>query len=87
MYKASAIGDITRQGCSEVGNAKTGICVDGAGTMVDDEPGGAEGKVDIIAKKKQTDANSERYYIMHPSPNKTPMTPNKTNKTPILISP
>ena len=45
-----------------------------------------EDKVDIVAREKQTDAYSEIYYAIHPSKNGTPTTPDKTNKTPILIS-
>ena len=69
-----------------MGSAKTSACVDGAGMMDDDELGGVEGEVDIVTKEKQIDAESEIYYAMHPSENGTPTTPNKTNKTPILIS-
>ena len=80
------MGDATGPGCSEVDGAKTGACVDGAGTMDDNGPGGVKGDVDIVAREKQTDADSEIYYAMHPSENGTPTTPDKTSKTPILIS-
>ena len=86
MCKASAVGNATGPSCGKVGGAKTAACVDGAGTMDDDRPGGVEGEVDIVAREKQTDADSEIYYAMHPSKNKTPMMPDKTNKTPTLIS-
>ena len=76
----------TRPGYSEVGNAETGACVDGAGIMDNNWPGEPEGKVDIIVREKQTDANSEIYYAMHPSENKISTTPDKTNKIHILIS-
>ena len=80
------MGDATRPGCNEVSGTKTGVFVDGVGTIDDNEPREAEGEIDIIAREKQTDTNSEIYYAMHPSKNKTPTTPNKTNKTVILIS-
>ena len=80
------MGDATKPGCSEVGGVETGTCVDNTRTMDDNRPGGAEGEVDIVAREKQTDANSEIYYAIHPSKNKTLTTPDKTNKTPILIS-
>lgn len=51
------MGDATGLGCSEVDGTETG-----AGTMDDDGPGGAEGKVDIVAREKRTDADSEIYY-------------------------
>lgn len=44
--------------------AKTGVSIDLAETIDNDKPrGGAEKKVNIIAKKKWIDANSEIYYI------------------------
>ena len=86
LCKANAVDDATGAGCSELGDAKTGACVDGAETIDDNGPGGVEGKVDIVAREKQTDTDSEIYYAMHPSENGRPTTPNKTNKTPILIS-
>lgn len=46
------MGDATGPGCSEVGGADTGICVDNAGRIDDDGPGWAESKVDIIAREK-----------------------------------
>lgn len=85
MYKANAIGDATRPGCSKVVGAKTGTYVDSAGTIDDNRPIKAEDKIDIIVREKQTDVNSEIYYIMHLSENKTPTMPDKTNKTSILI--
>ena len=79
------MGDATVPGCSEVGGAETGTCVNDAGTMNNDGLEGTEDKVDIIARKKQTDADSEIYYAMHPRKNKTPTKPDNTNKIPILI--
>ena len=35
---------------------------------------------------EQTDADSEIYYAMHPSENRTPTMPDKTKKILILIS-
>ena len=48
--------------------------------------GRAEGKVDIVAKEKQINANNKIYYAIHLSENRTPTMPDKTNKTPILTS-
>lgn len=69
-----------------MGGAKTGSCVESAKTIEDDEPGRAESKVDIVIREKQTDGNSEIYYAIHPSENRTPTTPDITNKTLIIIS-
>lgn len=78
--------DTTRPGFNEVGNAETGDYVSSVGTMDDDGPGGTEGKVNILAREKQTDADGEIYYAMNPSENKTLTILGKTNKTPIFIS-
>ena len=80
------MGDATGPSCSELGGAKTSACVDAARTMDDDGPRGVEGEVDIVAREKQTDADSEIYYAMHLSKNGTPTMPDKTYKTLILIS-
>ena len=80
------MGDVTVPGYSEVGGGENDACVDEAETMDDNGSEGAEGEVDIIAKEKQTNADSKIYYAIHTSKNKTSTTPDKTNKTPILIS-
>ena len=80
------MGDATEPGYDKVGGAETGACVNSARTIDNDGLGGAEGKVDIIAWEKQTDANNEIYYVIHPSKNWIPTIPDKINKTPILIS-
>lgn len=80
------MGDTATPDCSEVGSTKTSACIDGVGTIDDDGPGGTKGKVDIVAREKQTNANSEIYYTIYPSENRTPTTSDKTNKTPILIN-
>ena len=66
--------------------SETDVCVNGARTINDDGPKEVKGKVDIVAKEKQTDANSEIYYAMHLSKNRTLTTPDKTNKTLILVN-
>ena len=78
--------DTTGPGCSKVGSVETGACMDNTRTINDDKSEGVEGKVDIVVKEKQIDANSNIYYAMHLGENKTPTTPDKTNKTLILIS-
>ena len=80
------MSDATGPGCSELCGAQTGACVDSARTMNDDGLGGLKGKVNIVGRDKQTDANSEIYYAIHASENKILTTLNKTNKTPILMS-
>lgn len=80
------MSNATGLGCSEVGNAKTDICLDGAGRTDNDGPEEAEGKLDIIVREKQTNANGEIYHAIHPSKNATLIMPNKTNNTLILIS-
>lgn len=67
-------------------NAETGTYMNNTKTMNNDKSGGIKDEVDIIAKEKQTDANSEIYYVMHPSKNGTSIMPDKINKTLILIS-
>lgn len=86
MYKASTVDDATGPSCSEVGGAETSTYMDGAGTIDDNGPGEAEGKIDIVAGEKQAYANSEIYYAIYPSENGSPTMPNKTNKILILIS-
>ena len=78
--------DATKTGYSKIGSAEVSIYVDNARTMDDNRPGWTEGKVNIVTKEKQTDANSKVYQAMHLSDNSMPTMPNKTNKTPILIS-
>lgn len=80
------MGDATKPSCNEVSDAETGACINGAGTMDDNGLGGAESKVNIVAKEKQIDINSEIYYIMYSSKNRTPTISDKTNKILILIS-
>ena len=80
------MGDGSGPGYREVGGAKTGACVKGARTIDDDELGGIESEVDIVEREKQIDANSEIYYAIYLSENRTLMTPDKTNKIPLLIS-
>lgn len=80
------MGNAIGLGCSEVHGAETGVCIDSTGTMDNDKPGKVEGKIDIIARKKQTNPNSEIYYTMHLSKNRTPTMPDKTNKTLLLFS-
>ena len=46
------MGDATGSGCSEVGSTETGACVDGAGTMDDDGPGGG-GRQDRYYSKRE----------------------------------
>lgn len=86
MYKTSAISDTIGPCCSKIGGAKTSTCVDNAGTMNNNGLGETEGEVDIVAKEKQIDTNSEIYYVIHPSENGTSITPDKINKTLILMS-
>ena len=80
------MGNATRPGCSEMGGGGTGACVDSTETINDNRLRKAEGEIDIIARKKQTDAKSEIYYAMHLSKNRISITPDKTNKSLILIS-
>ena len=86
MCKASAISDATGLGYNNVSGVETGVCVDGAETIDDNRPKSAEGKVDIVAKEKQTNTNSKIYYVMHSSKNRTPMMLDKINNTLLLIS-
>ena len=86
LCKASAVSDAIRPGCSEMGGVNTDACVNRAKTIDDNGPGGTKGEVDIVRREKQIDANSEIYYVMHLNKNGTLTTPNKTNKTLILIS-
>lgn len=72
--------------CSNVGGAKTSVCIDSSGMMDDNRLGRVKSKVDIIAREKQTDDNREIYYGIHLSKNRTPITLDKTKKTFMLIS-
>lgn len=56
------MSNATGKSYNELGNTETVVCVDGAGTIVDNGLGGTEGKVDIVAKKKQIDANRDLLY-------------------------
>lgn len=69
MCKANTIGDATNPGYSKVGNTETSAYVNSARTIDDNRPKGAERKVDIIARKKQINANSKMYYAMKLSKN------------------
>lgn len=80
------MGDATRPSYNKVGSAQTGGYVDDARRMNNNGPREAMGKIDIVAREKQIDANSKIYYVMYPSENKIPTMRNKTNKIPILIS-
>lgn len=51
MYKISIIGDATGLGCNKVDCAKTGAET-GTRTIDDNEPGVAEGEMNIIARYK-----------------------------------
>ena len=79
------MGDATGSGCSELGGAETSACVDSVRTIDNNRPAGAKGKVDIVAREKQIDTDSEIYYVIYPTENGTSTTSDKTNKTPILI--
>lgn len=78
--------NISKLGHNKVSGTKISTCVDSAGTINDNGPGMAKNKIEIVAKENQTDVDSEVYYAMHSSKNKTPIMPNKTNKTLIPIS-
>lgn len=80
------MNDTTRPGYSRIGDTETGVCMDGAGTIDDNRPEKVEDKINILAKEKQTDANSEIYYAMHSSKNRIPTMPDKINKIFIPIS-
>lgn len=55
--------DATGPGYSKVSGIETDAGGDGTRTMDDNGLRGAESKVDIVAKKQQTDADNEIYYI------------------------
>lgn len=59
---------------------KTGAYVDNTGTIDNDGLRRAEDQIDIVARKNQTDANSEIYYIMYLNKNRTLTTLDKINK-------
>lgn len=80
------MSDAIRPDCSKMRDTETSACIDNAGTMDNNGPKRAKDKVNIVARKKQTDANNKIYYAMHLSKNRTLTMPDKTNKTPILIS-
>ena len=86
MCKANGVCDAISLGYNGVANAETSVCVDNSGTLDNDRPRVTKGKVDIIAKKKQTDANNEIYYAINLNDYGTLTTPKKTNTRPILIS-
>lgn len=86
MYKAIAISNATRQGFSNVSVAKTDAYVDNGRTINNNKLKEAKSKIEIIVGKKQTNANSEIYYAIHQSENKTFIMPDKINRILILIS-
>ena len=80
------MGDATGLGCSKVGGAQTGACIDNGGKIDNDRLEGARGEVNIVAREKQIDADGKIYYAIYPSENGTFMTSDRTNKIFILIS-
>lgn len=86
MCKSNLVNDVTRPGCCKMGGAETSACVDGAGMIDNNKPERAKGEIDIVAREKQTDANSEIYYTIHSSKNGTPTMSDKTNIIAILIN-
>lgn len=86
MCKTSTIGNTTKSSYSEIGIAETITYMNNARTINNDRPGKAKGNVDIVARKKQINANIEIYYTMHLNKNKTLTMSHKISQTSILIS-
>lgn len=64
LDKASAISDVVEPGCSKVDSAETSVCMDGTRTINNNKLKEVKSKINIIAKKKQTNANNNNYYVL-----------------------